>query len=152
MKLRLASNVSRAVKTIHMRSASNVSRKVSMLHVRTAGNVSRIGFDSASASGLTVTPDYLSVFGAANSHAPIAIQTNVVTVTITGGKAPYDIAWTADFGGWTIPSDAALSTYFLSDNVGPGDSADNSFTCTVTDDNGDTATCGVAASVSNFGV
>lgn len=104
---------------------------------------------AGASSELTATPDYDSVVGATMSHTPV--PTNVVTVTVSGGKEPYSVEWAAAGPGWTIANPASLSTRFICAPVSPGDTEENTFTCTVTDANDDTASCDVAASVTNFG-
>lgn len=108
----------------------------------------------APGSGLTldVTP---VAYGAAATNFATTVTTSTVTVTVTGGTAPYTFAWerTDDvLGDWSIASPTAQSTAFRKGLVSPGDNETAYFACTVTDANGNSATTiDVSAGVANYG-
>lgn len=140
----------KAIARISVRNAANALKEVSAGHLRDAANVLR---DLASVGGMTVTasPDTASGYG--NSHAPIVISTTGSTLIIDGGTPPYTLSWGADLGQMEAISPTSYTTSFRSiGGVGPGDSIDDTFICTVTDANANVAFSNpVSASVSNYG-
>lgn len=146
--IRTASGL-KPIARISVRNVSNVTKAVSAGRVRDAANVSR---SLASVGGVTALATPSEVFGYGNSHGAIRISTTTATVTPNGGTPPYTYLWQPDFGTWEAVAPSSQTTAFRSDAVGPGDSSNDNFTCTVTDANGNVAVSNiVAASATNFG-
>lgn len=92
------------------------------------------------------SPTYVS--GAIYKNTSRPAGTNATTVAVTGGYAPYTFAWPPS-GSMTAAQPTAATTIFQG-YVGPGDTLEATFVCTVTDSNGAITTASVDASVSNF--
>lgn len=79
------------------------------------------------------------------------VYTGNVTVTPSGGQAPYTYAWSRVSGSGTVANAAAATTNFY-DNPGAGNSTDGIFVCTVTDALGNVAVSeGVQAYFDDYG-
>lgn len=105
---------------------------------------------SPSASTMTASASPASVTGAANRTPLTTVTTNETAVTVVGGVAPFTYAWTSDVGDMSPTASTAANTRFTGQIEG-GDSVSDTFTCTVTDARGQTATATVSASVYNYG-
>lgn len=109
-------------------------------------------FSPGSVLSLDVTPE---AYGAAATNYATTVTTSAVTVTVTGGTAPYSFAWMrtdAALGDWSIVSASTASTAFRKGIVSPGDDEQAFFACTVTDANGNTeTTIAISARVANYG-
>jgi hypothetical protein len=99
---------------------------------------------------LTAAVNPSVVTGAISRPGIATIPTNEATVTAAGGTEPYTYLWTAAEGAMTAVSPTAATTRFTGQAEG-GDSASDTFTCTVTDAKAQTATATVQASVYNYG-
>jgi len=66
------------------------------------------------------------------------VYTNAVTVTPSGGQAPYSYAWSRVSGAGTVANAAAATTNFT-DTPGWGNTTEGYFICTVTDALGNVA-------------
>lgn len=128
------------------------------LYLRTPSGLVQVGpqfrtatglVDCGSATALSVVADPDSVFGAQSADHPVVVYTNTTSITVTGGRAPYVYAWSS-VPGWTVANPTSSQTAFSS-AVGSGSTDEATFTCTVTDARGSTATATVSAQVSNFG-
>lgn len=100
-------------------------------------------------NALSVTIDPPSVSGSGYRAAAITITTDVATPVVVGGTPPYTYAWTSPDAGWSAASPFGTATPFNKTGVSGGESYSTTFTLTVTDAAGGTATGTVAASVSN---
>lgn len=69
------------------------------------------------------------------------VYTNNVTVTPSGGQAPYTYAWARASGSGTVANAVAATTNFY-DTPGDGNSTTGAFVCTVTDSLGNVAVSG----------
>lgn len=110
-------------------------------------------YTAGGGAGLVVEANPIVVTGAAGSSGTPNVPTNTVTVTVSGGTAPYSYLWTeipGDFD-WSIGSPNAASTRFTALDVAAGDQYFTSFECTVTDARGRTGSVIVEANAFNFG-
>lgn len=98
---------------------------------------------AASASPATVT-------GTGYSRGAITISTNQTTVAVIGGVPPYTGSWTTADAGWSAMSPTLTTTSFRSSGVGAGEVHSATFTYSVTDSAGNTASADVAATVENI--
>lgn len=126
-------------------------KAVARILLRTPTGDSEI-FSNAAMGDLTVSVSPLSATGSTFNPAAETITTNLVTVTVTGGTAPYSIEWTAGGGSglWEITNPFGFETRFIAEGVSPGDTSEETFTATVTDARGRTGTTTVPAAVYNF--
>lgn len=76
--------------------------------------------------------------------------TNSVTVTPAGGSAPYTYAWTFVSGDSVTVNSPASATTSFSTTLAPEDETSSVYRCTVTDDNGTTATVDVIVNLASF--
>lgn len=103
-----------------------------------------------SASTLVASVAPSSVSGAISRPGVATATTNEATVTVTGGTAPFTYAWVSTDGAMTATAPTLAATRF-SASVEGGESASDTFTCTVTDARAQTASAVVMASVYNYG-
>lgn len=137
----------RALKGISVRDAAGTLRSVSTAYARDAGNVLRAIFNSG---GVTVSQS--QVFGTINSKATRPATTNSVSLLISGGVAPFMVAWSIDDGSWSVTNPTSTSTAFRSPSLPPGDFASATAFATVTDASGTVFTSNtVTASATNTG-
>jgi hypothetical protein len=103
----------------------------------------------AEAGGFTaeVAPDKVTKTGS-TTGAPKTLSTTNVTVTPTGGAGGYTYAWVRTFGSAliTATSAAAANTVFAA-TLNADDRLTATFTCTVTDAHGATASADVDVSI-----
>lgn len=93
-----------------------------------------------------------SNYGYGTSSSPIVVTTNICTVTVTGGTAPYTYSWTPVDGTWAAVFPTSPSTAFRSPSLDASQGSDTTFTCEVTDADGNTATTNpVSAEAVNTG-
>jgi hypothetical protein len=139
--IRDAGNVSREISELVIRDATNTPRTIAELWVRDTNNTPRLVFNPSGSATLSVEVAPSFVFGTSGSSI---VTSDPCTATPSGGTAPYTYGWslvTSDFvPAPSIDSPTADTTTFTQTGLGPGDSANASFTCTVTDDNGITIT------------
>jgi hypothetical protein len=97
-----------------------------------------------------------SVFGNVSGGSGSSdVTTSVVSVTVTGGTAPFTYLWQETSNNssytWVIGSSATASTSFTAQSLAPLDTAAAGFTCTVTDADGNIVITGeVTASAANL--
>lgn len=110
---------------------------VSIVQVRDkAGNAKTVW------QAMTASISAEQVFGYANSSSASDVYTPFVIASATGGVAPYTYLWAIDAttGSWVSTAGTAAKTAFTALSVDPGDFAEATATCTVTDSAGNTAT------------
>lgn len=73
------------------------------------------------------------------------VTSQSATVTPTGGGAPYTYAWVRNTGSATINSPTSATTTFTETGLAVSELRTSTFTCTVTDASGQTATANVTA-------
>lgn len=119
---------------IRARDASNTLRTITRIRARDPSNVLRVVYDVTGASSFAATANYSIVYGSSSSTT---VVTSSVTVTPTGGIAPYFHAWTlvssTNLTAPTVNSPAAASTAFTQTNVDPAVDDQAVFRDTVTD-------------------
>lgn len=100
---------------------------------------------------LVVSASPISAVGSVSTGGIATVTSNDVTVTATGGTAPYSYAWAYDSGSGTITatSPAAATTRF-SGPVASESIDDAIFECTVTDARGRTGSVLVGVTLYNF--
>lgn len=108
-------------------------------------------FVSGSGGGLTVEASPISATGVGSASGTTDVVTNAVTVTVTGGTAPYTYAWDQESGDavWSITAPTAMTTRFIA-TVDADSTESGSFSCTVTDARGRTGTVTVTANAYNY--
>lgn len=149
---------------ITVREPSGVS-EIGRIFVREAAGLAEIGevyvreadgLKLVWSLGSDMTLDYPpDAYGAGASNSEIAVTTFAITVTVTGGRAPYGYQW-ALVGGpdpsWIITAPNAKTTAFRRFEMAPGDNFNTTVTCTVTDASGQSVeTNPIAVTVENFG-
>lgn len=149
---------------ISLREQSSLS-EIGAVLARSATGIAEIGEGYIrEASGLSqfyslgsdMTLDYPpEAYGAGASNSEISVTTFAITVTVTGGRAPYGYQW-ALVGGpdpsWIITAPNAKTTAFRRFEMAPGDNFNTTVTCTVTDASGQSVeTNPIAVTVENFG-
>jgi hypothetical protein len=129
--------------------------EIGEVYIRDASGLKELFSPSEGGSGaftVDVTPDS---YGARVSEFAGGVTTSEVVATPVGGLAPYTYLWArvdANPEDWTIIASTAQATTFRAAAVGPGESFSASFTCTVTDANGNSVESGeVAATAVNYG-
>lgn len=146
IRMRDAGGTLRTITQLRMRDAGGTLRTISRVRMRDASNTLRIVYDPSGASSLTATPDFFHRNG--TTFGTGTATTSVVTVTASGGTAPYTYAWsrlsydhptTAPTA--TVPAGAA--TAFVQTNIGLTEEYTSEWRCTVTDSLAATATCDV---------
>ena len=112
----------------------------------------KVIFDSTSGGPFTVEASPISAVGSGFVAGPVSVKTNTITVTATGGTAPYTYAWTRVSGpaGFNILSPTSNATRFAI-TLDQGEDATALFRCTVTDARARTGTVDVEANASNYG-
>lgn len=94
-------------------------------------------------------------YGAAASVVGVIVTTTSITVTVTGGRAPYTPLWTKVGGAdpdWVITAPNQLTTAFRRYSVPPATTYTENFICTVTDSSGQSiATAEIPVTVTNYG-
>ena len=135
IRLRDTGGTLRTLTRIRMRDAGGTLRTITRIRMRDQNNVLRTVYDPSGASTLTATANRDFVVG---SGTTAALTTDPVTVTATGGTAPYTYAWTElshdhPTTAPAINSPTAATTDFTQTNIGPGESYSAQFRCTVTD-------------------
>ncbi|RPF70440.1 hypothetical protein [Aurantiacibacter spongiae] len=108
---------------------------------------------SGGSSGLTGSAAPGSVSGAGASSQAIEITTNETAVSVAGaaGSVSYSWAKTAGADTWSIHAPLSNRTRFSSLGLNTGESRTATFTCTIRDASGRTATVDVTAFVINYG-
>ena len=133
-----------------VRTASGL-KAAAVLSVRTASGL-EVVWSGVNAIVATIPPN---AFGGAANGSSIAVASEVVSVSVTGGKAPYSYVWSkvgAPDSNWLIPFATASETRFQHTAVPAYDSRTASFICTVTDSNGASVASGECdVLVENFG-
>lgn len=141
------------VAAVRARGASTLDG-VASVRVRDAGGLSTV-WSAASLNPLVITVSPGNVYGSRVVNHQVAVTTEAVTVSVSGGQAPYTVVWDqvgsleAD---WTILSPASFTTQFRRSAVFPGEAWSADFAATITDANGLTGTSDpVDAQVFNYG-
>lgn len=134
IRLRDASGTLRTVTQLRMRDAGGTLRTITRVRLRDQNNVLRIVYDPAGASTFSASPDSIATAGFGVGTA----TTGTITVTPSGGTAPYSHAWTlieASHGSTnptaTLP--ASDVTAFQQTNMDPGEIYSSTWRDTVTD-------------------
>lgn len=111
-----------------------VLREIATIRLRTSEGLKTV-FSRISAS---LSPS--AVHGLGNAASPVT--TNPATCNPVGGAAPYTYTWSQVSGDpiWTVASPGAKSTAFTASPLSPGEFAEATFQCVVTDSSGATAT------------
>lgn len=101
--------------------------------------------ETATTVSATASPTSANASGASASET-----TGAVTVSASGGAAPYTYAWTWESlnGEILINSSSAATTSFTAGSIAVGQTMTGTAKCTVTDSFGQTATCTVAVNIS----
>lgn len=99
----------------------------------------------------SLTIDPMAVAGAVNRPSGMAAYTNEAAATALGGVGAFVYAWVSQSGGMTATSPSSATTRFTAFVAG-GDVVEDTFTCTVTDATGATASATITATVSNYGM
>lgn len=81
------------------------------------------------------------LFGYANSSSPATVYTPFVIASAVGGTPPYTYLWSivTTTGTWLSTAGTSAKTAFQAINVDPGDFAEATATCTITDSAGTSA-------------
>lgn len=79
-------------------------------------------------------------YGYGTSATPIIVTTNFCTVSVTGGTPPFTYLWTPVDGSWAAVYPTSYTTPFRSPSLDASQGSDTTFTCLVTDANGNTTT------------
>lgn len=145
----------KAAAEVSIRDAAAALKVVGSVWLRDAANVLKLAYSSSATGAFIVSANPLTAFGARTGSGPLAITSEEVSVTITGGAAPYTYAWSLVFaydGTWSIQSSTSDRTRFSCSAVPLGESYVAEFKCTVTDARGvssDSAT--VTVTCTNYG-
>lgn len=119
--------------------------------LRGADGVTRLIWSAAASMTVSAEPD--QVDGAAARNFPTSITTSQSTATVSGGATPLTYVWSL-LGGddWAITAPNSPTTAFRANGVPAGETVGASFSCTVTDRFGNTATSNiVTATATNYG-
>lgn len=115
---------------------------------RTASGVVSIG----SVRALSATASPSDAYGATDAPGSPNVSTNAVTVTASGGRAPYTYSWAKTDGDTIAASAPSSATTAFVGSVPRNDSRQATFECTVTDAAGHSATSNaVFAIITNYG-
>ena len=118
------------------------------LDATTANVASAASSASAGALAASVSPTY--AFGQSGAGT---VLTGTVTVTASGGTAPYTYAWARKSGiGSVVATDATSAATTFSEVLTAGQYRTNVWTCTVTDDVSATTTVDVAVTLDCLGL
>lgn len=90
---------------------------------------------------LAASPTFVS----GGRAGPGSVTTGTTTATPTGGQAPYTYSWARVGAGSGTPTAPTAATTAFTRGMGLGETADETFRCTVTDALGATATADVDA-------
>lgn len=135
----------RQISDIKFRDVGNVLKDVSFIKVRDASGTLRTVWQRLSLSATT----YVEGYG--NSNSPVNITTSPPNPVVAGGRAPFTYAWAGGAAGWTILYPSQINTSFRRNGVTSGEMSDTTFTLTVTDADGNTASIVISAHVENLG-
>ncbi len=133
--------------------ASGVLKDIANAYVRSAGVLKQVYASGGSGAAFDVMLNPSEVAGYAAISGSATIFTQVCSLSITGGLAPYTYAWTVTGSGtWTADTPSAATTTFKRTSVAAYASYSATISCTVTDARG-FAVAAVAglATVENFG-
>ncbi len=135
---------------VYLRKASGLVEQE--VYLRTAAGLKLIHSPSSTPFTVDISGD---AYGATASPYAQSVTTSNVTVTPTGGAAPYSYAWaevSGPFADWSILSPSSASTAFRKGLVSPGDNEFATYACTVTDANGNSVVSDtITANVANYG-
>lgn len=135
---------------IFMRDAVGL-KEIKEVYLRDAGGL-KLVYNQGSALAVYVPA---SAYGAASSNTPVAISTEVIIATPSGGVAPYTYAWVRTDGGvdsWTIIFPASQETSFRANSVASGVIRTATFKVTVTDARGQFVdSININATAENYG-
>jgi hypothetical protein len=134
LEFRNASSVAQPALTIEVNDDGGTPQPAKIAQIRDANNVARTFWQAMAA---TASPTSKAGYG--NSPSAADILVGPFAVSVSGGAPPYTYDWSS-FSGWTVISDTAASTMVRADDVIAGDIQEATFSCTVTDANGLTAT------------
>lgn len=144
----------KAIAALRLRDAGGV-KAIANVRVRDASNVLRLVYSSSTGGAFTVTAVPLVAFGGRTGGGPLSITSEEVSLSITGGAAPYSYAWeliSAIDGTWTIESPTESKTRFVVNAVPLGDSYVATFKCVVTDARGASASsANIDVTCTNYG-
>lgn len=129
----------KAAAEVSIRDAAAALKVVGNVWMRDAANVLKLAYSSSATGAFLVSASPLTAFGGRTGSGSLTITSEDVTVTITGGAAPYTYLWTelsALSGTWSIQSAASATTRFACSGVPVGDAYVATFKCTVTDARG----------------
>ena len=125
--------------------------EIGEIHIRDLGGLNLV-YNQGSALAVYVPA---SAYGAASSNTPVAISTEVIIATPSGGVAPYTYSWTRADGGidsWTIIFPSSQETSFRANSVASGVIRTATFKVTVTDAQGQFVdSININATAENYG-
>lgn len=152
---------------MHVRTATG-TKDIAAIHVRTAAGLKEI--DNASIRTASGVKDFFSPGGGGgafqvnvSNYGPrgsvanpnsVTVTTSIVTLTPSGGQAPYTYAWSKLSGleAWDIIVVSPGQARFACSQVAPFEEIFAEFACVVTDARGRQVSTGsITASVYNFG-
>jgi hypothetical protein len=152
LTIRDGANVPRTPTVLVIRDSANTPRTLTELWIRDLNNVPRLVFNPSGSVTLAVTTNVESVHG--RSHGTGTATTGSVVATVTGGTAPYTYAWVLTETDSGVPATAsnptAAATSFTQTGLAEDDFVTTTWTVTVADANGVTATATVGAYFSDF--
>lgn len=109
------------------------------------GNTLREVFSTAAPLSVALLPE--QVFGYSYAPGPAPVTSEVMTATVSGGRAPFTYAW-GQSGGFFITAPTNASTQFS--KLIFGSSETGIVTCRVTDANGQQATATGFVELTNY--
>lgn len=95
---------------------------------------------------LAVTVSPASAFGSAGSYGPTTVTTSFVTATVSGAVGDISYLWTNSNPDWSAINPTGSITNFSKSEVPPGTTQSTTFTVTVHDTAGGSASATVGAS------
>lgn len=147
--IRDGTNTPRTVSALLMRDGSNVQQTVAAGFDRSVANVSELFFNPSGSLTLSVDAAPATVSG--TTHGSGTVTTSTSTATVTGGTAPFTYAWNlVGYTSGTPPTATAPTndvTAFTQTSLDPDTVETGTWTCTVTDSDGNTATSGEVTSI-----